>query len=445
MHPAIRKLTEQRRKAMSEIAQLKAEIGDGTPTASDRENLAALDEIRIDCDSRIARLEANLAEANRPENLLVPEGLQIAPPGGLPAARAYAPAVPTRGENWARAKFGLADSRAGFGDMGDFLACIQSGMLDSRLAVMASGQKEGAGSTGGFLVPEELTVGLLGPAYESSVVMQRCQVHPMQTEEKKIAGWDTSSASGGTLFGGFTPSILGEGDSMTAQTGQVRSVKLVARKVGLLAKSSNELIDDAASIPQLLQTGLSQAIGFTLDYYCLNGTGAAQPLGILNAPSKITVDKETGQAASTVIYQNLVKMFARLHPGCYQNAVWLCHPSTIPWLETMTITVGTSGAVVRLLTEGNGAPEMLHRPIIFTEKANTVGTEGDVILTDLSQYALGMRKEVTIEQSRHVYFASDETAWRAIVRFDGQPLWSAAYTPRNGSTLSWCVTLQTRS
>jgi HK97 family phage major capsid protein len=441
MNPQVKKLHEKRRNVLAEIASLRAEIGSGEPTESDRANLASLDEIRVDLDGRIARLETLIADANRPENTKYGEGLQLT---GMPAPRSYAPTVASRGETWARSMFRLADSQSGFGDMGDFLSCIQSGMLDSRLAIMATGQKEGIGSTGGFLVPEELAVSVLGPAYESSVCLQRCQVHPMQTEEKKVAGWDTSSASGGALFGGFTPAVLGEGDSMTAQTGQVRSVKLHARKVGLLAKSSNELIDDAASIPQLLQTGLSTAIGYTLDYFVLHGTGAGQPLGLLNAPSKITVDAETGQAADTIIYENLVKMFARLHPGCYSNAVWLCHPSTIPYLETMTITVGTSGAVVRLLTEGNGSPEMLHRPIIFTEKCNTVGTEGDVILTDLSQYALGMRKEITVEQSRHVYFASDETAWRAIVRFDGQPLWSAAYTPINGSTLSWCITLATR-
>ena len=74
-----------------------------------------------------------------------------------------------------------------------------------------------------------------------------------------------------------------------------------------------------------------------------------------------------------------------------------------------------------------------------------LGAEGDLVLTDLSQYALGMRKEITIEQSRHVFFASDATAWRTIVRFDGMHMWASAYTPRNGPTMSWAVTLAIRA
>lgn len=443
MHPSIRKLTDQRTKVIGEIASLKAEIGTNTPTASDRENLESLEAMRDDLSHRINRLETTLAEA-RLTAKPVESCLDLS---GAPRQFNRQPATASRGVSWASEKFGLAQvASSGFNDMGEFLSVIQSGMLDQRLTVRAAGQNEASGSSGGFLVPEELAVQVLGPAYEASVCMQRCQVVPMGSDEKKIAGWDTSSASGGTLFGGFTPSIIEEGGTMSAQTGQVRSVKLTARKIGLLAKSSNELVDDAIAIPQLLQSGLSTAVGYTIDHFAIWGTGGGQPLGIFNAPSKITVDKEGAQVADTILYANLVKMFARLHPSCYANAVWLAHPSTIPQLETLTVPVGTSGAVIRLLTEGNGSPEMLHRPIIFTEKAASLGDEGDVILTDLSQVALGMRKEITIEQSRHVYFASDETAWRAVVRFDVQPLWSAAYTPRNnGSTLSWCVTLQARA
>ena len=55
-----------------------------------------------------------------------------------------------------------------------------------------------------------------------------------------------------------------------------------------------------------------------------------------------------------------------------------------------------------------------------------------------------MRKEMTLDSSMHVGFATDETAFRAIVRSDGQGKWDAAYTPKNGSTQSWAVTLASR-
>ena len=445
----LRKLDDQRRKVTAELTALQAEItASGKPaTEADKESIAGLTQLQADLAARFTRLDDTLT-ANAAASHSLPQDRDW--PGQVGTGALLLGAAPritgNRGMDWAARKFGLSNRvSAGFGDMGDFLNVIQSGMMDSRLAVLASGQKELGGSTGGFLVPDDLAVEVLGPAYEASVCLQRANVIHMVTDEKKVAGWDTTSASGGTLFGGFTPSIIGEGESMSAQTGQVRSIKLIARKVGLLAKSSNELVDDAGALPELLQSGLSTAVGYTIDHYCLWGTGGAQPLGVMHAPSRITVAKEAAQDAATIWAENVTAMFARLHPACYANSVWLAHPSTIPQLESMTVSVGVGGAVYRVLSDADGQPTILHRPVIFTEKCAVLGAEGDLVLTDLSQYALGMRKEITIEQSRHVFFASDETAWRTIVRFDGMPMWASAYTPRNGPTMSWAVTLAIRA
>jgi hypothetical protein len=43
-------------------------------------------------------------------------------------------------------------------------------------------------------------------------------------------------------------------------------------------------------------------------------------------------------------------MFARLHPGCYENAVWVFHVSCLPDLLTMSIPIGTAGSYVAFWT-----------------------------------------------------------------------------------------------
>jgi HK97 family phage major capsid protein len=103
-----------------------------------------------------------------------------------------------------------------------------------------------------------------------------------------------------------------------------------------------------------------------------------------------------------------------------------------------------TGQFVPVLREANGGWQLLTRPVLFTEKLPAVGDKGDILLADFSQYAIGVRKEITIEKSGHVYFMSDETAWRAITRVDGQGRWNKAYTPANGATQSWCVCLAAR-
>jgi len=98
----------------------------------------------------------------------------------------------------------------------------------------------------------------------------------------------------------------------------------------------------------LLKLGLVHG----LCLYQWNGEG--QPLGIINDPALITVNKEASQEPATITYQNVVNMFSRLAPSCFTNAVWLANPSVIPQLLTMTITIGTGGAQIPVFRKRAG-------------------------------------------------------------------------------------------
>jgi len=82
--------------------------------------------------------------------------------------------------------------------------------------------------------------------------------------------------------------------------------------------------------------------------------------------------------------------------------------------------------------------------VIFTEKLPALTNQGDLLLVSLSQYAVGLRKEVSLERSIYAGWQTDESGYRAIVRVDGQGTWKSAFTPKNGDSLSWCVTLAAR-
>ena len=168
-------------------------------------------------------------------------------------------------------------------------------------------------------------------------------------------------------------------------------------------------------------------------------------MGVLNSACLITVTQETGQAAATILYENLAKMFARMLPESRQRAVWVVNNTAIPQLLTLTIPVGTAGSVVPVLSERDGQFTMLTRPVVFTEKLPALGTVGDVILADFSSYAIGLRTQISLMISPHVRFTTDELSFRLRVRMDGQPLLSSPITPVNGDTLSPFVTLETRS
>jgi HK97 family phage major capsid protein len=64
----------------------------------------------------------------------------------------------------------------------------------------------------------------------------------------------------------------------------------------------------------------------------VEGTGAGQPLGILNSPALISVAKETGQAAATIVKENVDKMWSRMWARARKNAIWLINQDIEPQL-----------------------------------------------------------------------------------------------------------------
>jgi HK97 family phage major capsid protein len=347
-----------------------------------------------------------------------------------------------------RSLFGIKkDQRldvGGFNDFNEFLTILHSGRADQRLKMAESrAMTIGVPSGGGFIVPEEFAAWLLDQSLESEIVRPRAAVWPMISETKRVPGWDMSDHKN-SLFGGLTAEWLAESGTATEKFAKLRQIMLSARKLACYTSASNELVADGVSFEEQLQGALVKTLGFYLDYSFIQGTGAGQPLGIINDPSLITIEKETGQLANTVLYTNVLKMFARLAPQCMKNAIWIANQTCIPQMLSMTITIGTGGAIAPAVTQQNGKFYLLTREVVFTEKCPALGSKGDLILCDPSQYSIGLRKEVSLDKSNAPGWLKDESSYRAIVRADGQGQWNTAISPKNGDSLSWCVTLEDR-
>jgi len=176
------------------------------------------------------------------------------------------------------------------------------------------------------------------------------------------------------------------------------------------------------------------AISFYTDLRYLAGNGAGKPLGAISAPCTITEAGESGQVTLTIVYENIVNMFAQLAPASWKNAVWVCHNTCLPQLMLLSFPVGTGGSHVPVLREDSGKFYILGKELLVSEKVPALGTAGCLGLYDFSKYIIGLREDVRIESSIHAQFREDITQWRAIVRTDGQPGLSAAITLVDGST-----------
>ena len=293
---------------------------------------------------------------------------------------------------------------------------------------------EGMPSDGGFLVPTEYSEQIHNVSLENELVMPRCFVQPMKTNEFHLPAMEIGD-HGSNLFGGFAGSYVSETGTIDENSPKTRDMELNARKLTGLLRFSSELNEDIPGGFNRIIEICGKGLAWYRDKAFLKGTGAGQPLGILNAPCLLVQAKESGQGASTITYKNLTGMLSKLYPGSFRNSIWIAHQTTIPQLLSLTIAVGTGGAFIPVLTEDRGGTfKMLTRPVIFTEKTEPLGSRGDLILADLSQYIVGLRAELRFDLSIHKHFTTDEILARLIERHDGQPLWDKPLTLEDGST-----------
>lgn len=348
------------------------------------------------------------------------------------------------------------DSRAKdkFGSFGEQMMAVVTasrpgGHADPRLFNAASGLNETTPSDGGFLVQQDFSNALLQDTFQTGILASRCQSIEISNSANsmKLNGVDETSRAS-SRFGGIVSYWGDEASEKTASKPKFRQIELNLKKLFGLCYATDELLADAAALESFLRMAFPSEFGFKIDDALINGTGAGQPLGILNAGCLVTVAKEAGQGAATIQAENIIKMYSRVFAGSMGRAVWLVNQDTLPQLFTMSLAVGTGGAPIFMPAGGlSQAPynTILGLPVIPIEQCATLGTVGDIILADFNGYQLARKGGIQSDMSVHVRFIFDESVFRFVLRIDGQPIRATALTPYKGSnTISHFVALATR-
>jgi HK97 family phage major capsid protein len=442
-------------------AAANRELTDGEQRSLDK-ILAEFDQ----AETGLRALRADLAEAEEREDpMRQSAGRQVQPsplnyvrpdpighrPGhhvSAPGAAAL-PAPGTRPTFAALFRNAVDPYGGAFRSFGEFCRVVASGGHDARL--LRNAMSEGVGQSGGFLVPGPFLGAILDGALALEVVRPGALVVPMESKTATVGSFDYADGTS-SARAGLTLRWSAEGSSLAEQTGRTREFTLAAHKGAIFVRVSNELAGDAPNFDRQLTAAMAAAVAAGLDAAFLAGTGAGQPLGILNAPCTISVAAEGGQAADTVSLTNVSKMAARLEPASYRNSVWLAHPTVLPQLYQLAVVIrnvanteNVGGSAAGITSNADGSLSIYGRPVLITESCAPVGDVGDLILADLSKYVVGLRADASIAIDGSRYFDTDELAFRLIVRVDGQPMHAAPRKLRDGTnTVSPFVTLAAR-
>lgn len=322
-------------------------------------------------------------------------------------------------------------------------AGIHGGSVDPRLRnirAAATGMSESVPSDGGFLVQQDFSTKLLQDVFATGILASRVGTRvPISgsANSTKINGVDETSRAS-TRWGGIVGYWEEEAGEKTKSAPKFRKIELNLRKLIGLCYATDELLEDAGQLEAIVNRGFVSEFGFLLDDAIINGTGAGQPLGFLNAGCLVSQAKETGQKAATIVAENIVKMYSRMFASSLSSAVWLVNQNTLPQLFTMSLSVGTGGAPIFMPAGGlSSAPynQILARPVLPIEQAATLGTVGDIIFADLQNgYILAEKGGIKSDVSIHVAFVTDQSCFRFVLRVDGQPVRASALTPYKGSS-----------
>lgn len=313
------------------------------------------------------------------------------------------------------------------------------GGVDQRLIRAPQGMGEVDPSGGGFTLAPDFAATILTRAYDLGEIAKRVFMLPIEGAGIKIPGIDEQSRATGSRWGGVQSYWVGEGDAATATRPKFRLIELYLKKLMSIWYMTDELLADSTALTGIANQAFAEEIMFMLEDAIFEGSGAGQPLGIMNAPCLVTVAADKGQASKTFTYSNALAMWARMWARSRMKAAWFINQDLEPQLYSMSLVVGTGGQPVFLPAGAYGssatsAPyaSLFGRPVIPVEYASTLGTAGDIVLADFSQYVAANRNAMQQMSSIHVRFLTDEMTFRLTYRVDGQPIWHTPLTPFKG-------------
>lgn len=330
----------------------------------------------------------------------------------------------------------------GFKSIGEQLQVVRSAAvnparMDKRLAEVraAAGLNEGNDSEGGFLLQSDFISSLETSVMKNANLAQFCARIPVGpnangTSEPYL---DETSRANGSRHGGAQAYWENEAATLQNSKPSFDNLELKLKKLTAKCVVTDEMLADSTQLGGFVSEVFSEEMGFKTDAAIIEGSGAGEPLGVLNSNAMVEVAKESGQAADTIVAGNALKMFAAMHTRGKSRAVWVVNPEGYAQLPAMTI-----GDQPVWLPQGGlmglEYPTLLGRPVIESEICKKLGDSGDFLLLDLGMYRLIEKQGLEKAQSIHVHFNTAETAFRFIRRMNGAPRIKSSITPYNANT-----------
>lgn len=284
---------------------------------------------------------------------------------------------------------------------------------------------EGTPGQGGYLVRPQVERQIVQALELDNVLRGLCSKLNVNTNSIQLDQLALSTLAGWVAELAQKP----ETTSMTLAT-VTASVFTVA---GLATVSNQLLADSDPAVDNLVTTDLAKRLVALEETAFINGSGTGQPLGILNTPG-IGATSLTSTAVADLL-DVILDALAAVETAHGAPSAILMHPRT--WTRILK-SKDAQGAYLIAPASGVQDPRTGQRgpvktlwgyPVVTSNRVPTnlgAGTnESRVIVADFREALILDRQGITVDESKHVYFTSNQTVFRAEQRVG----FTAARTP----------------
>lgn len=280
-----------------------------------------------------------------------------------------------------------------------------------------SGQKamtEGTGSQGGYLVVKQIERQLVEAIELSNVLRDLCTKVNVSTNAVEFDRIQLGTTAGWVAEQGTKP----ESTSLSLSTITAN----IFTAAGLATISNQLLADSVPSVDGLVITDLAKRLRALEEDAFLNGDGTGKPLGLLNTSGvQTTTVTNTDPANTAGLLNGILDSITKVQDvGLNPNAI-LMHPRT--WTTIVKARDSVNHFFIDAAVINERGPVYSYQrnlfglPVVLSNRVPTnLGgstTESRVVVGDFSEAIILDRQGVTVDQSPHVYFTTNQTVFRA--------------------------------
>jgi len=337
------------------------------------------------------------------------------------------------------------EARTEFESVGEFMAAVAYNPNDQRLANLyqerAADQSMGSGPRGGFAVPTQFLDRMLHVSPQEAIIRPRAEVLPAGSPPDAAVTMpaldQTKGAAPANTYGGVTVGWVGEGGAKPKTDVALREITLQPKEVAGHIAITDKLLRNWQSAGAMLERQLRGAIISSEEHAFFNGNGVGKPLGFAASGAAYKVTRNT---AGSIITEDIDAMAERIlmRGG---SPIWMASQSVKSKLRQLKDEEGNR---IWQSSLKEGDPDLLDgKPVFWHERSPLLGTEGDLVLADLSYYLIKDGSGPFVAMG-HINddFTNNKSRMKIFWNVDGQPWLTAPFKQEKGFEVSPFVVLK---